>query len=111
MDRLRLQLMPSSGVGKKARPLSLSTTTRPWPAQDWEKREACFRGKGRTRGEGRGMGGEEGGSASELHSTPSILSPSYPVPQYEGGEIEEAEAIAWERRREDTSVGMEEHSS
>ena len=87
MDRFSLQLMPSSLAGKKARPLSLSTTTRPWLAQDWEKREVCTGGRGedkrewKGRWEGRsGMGGEEGGSASELHSTPSVLSPLHPVP-------------------------------
>ena len=68
----------------------------------------------RPSGEGRsGMGGEQGNSASELYSSPSVPSPSHHVLtiQHVGEEIEEAEAIAWERRREDTSVGMEEHSS
>ena len=64
MDRFSLQLMPTSWVGKKARPLSLSTTTRPWLAQDWEKREVCagWRGedKGGRKGGGRGGGEWEG---------------------------------------------------
>ena len=48
------------------------------------------------------MGGEEGGSASELHSISSV--PPLPTlsPQCEGGEIEGAD---------ESSVGVEEHSS
>ena len=48
-----------------------------------------------------------------MNFIPPHLSSLLPTlsPQYEGGEIEEAEVIAQERRREDTSVGMEEHSS
>ena len=67
MDRFNLQLMPSSLAGKKAHSLSLSATTRPWLAQDWEKREVCTGGRGEDKREWkggwegrRGMGGEEG---------------------------------------------------
>ena len=62
--------------------------------------------------------GKEGGwegrkEVVQVNFIPSHLFSLLPTlsPQYEGGEIEEAEAIVWERRRYDTSVGMEEHSS
>ena len=48
--------MPSSLAGKKARPLSLSTTTRPWLAQDWRRGKSVPGEEGRTRGNGRGDG-------------------------------------------------------
>ena len=44
----------------------------------------------------------------QMNFIPSPLSSPLPIlsPQYEGGEIKGAEAMAWERRREDTSEGV-----
>ncbi len=75
-------------------------------------------GEGRTRGkcEGRceersGMGGRK--EVVQVNFISSHLSPSLPTlsPQYQGGKIEGADVMAWERRREDTSEGVKEHSS
>ena len=69
--------------------------------------------KGGREGGARGRGEWEGRKeVVQVNFIPLHLSPPFTTlsPQYKGGEIEEAEAIAWERR-EDTSVGMDERSS
>ena len=61
----------------------------------------------------KGMGGEEEGSESELHSIPSVSSLPHPVLIVrgwgDGGS--RGNGMGEEKRREDTSVGMDEHSS
>ena len=79
-------------------------------------------GEVRTRGNARGgvewegrsgIGGEEGVSASELHCIPSVPSLHHPVSTVQGWEDRGSRGNGKEeeKRREDTSVGMEKHSS
>ena len=120
MDRLSLQLMLSSWAGKKARPLSLSTTTRPWLAQDWEKREVCTGGRGEDKREwkGNGRGEVEWEGRKEVVQVnfipphlSSLLSTLSPTVRGWGDRRSRDNGMGEEKRREDTSVGMEEHSS